>query len=230
MSKKLYAAILPLLAVAASVTMPAVAQAAPHWYTCDSSASGKFSEAFCNKAASPGSFEWTRLSEGASAKVYIGGTLAISELGDMTTCAVKGKEQIENPVGGGSGVATITEWVFSGCESASECGSVNFAVLHAGKKLSATNGIPAKLIEVEENAKKITKYEISGMEMEVRCEGAFVSLANKGALTPTIGSSTEEFGSESGLLETTGGWRYEFRGALSLEGPSGKLGITVKNP
>jgi hypothetical protein len=64
MSKKLYAAFVPLLAVVAFAAMPATSQAAFHWYTCkhEATATHKFSDSECQKAAvNTGNWEWVRL-------------------------------------------------------------------------------------------------------------------------------------------------------------------------
>ena len=64
MSKKLYAAFVPLLAVVAFAAMPATSQAAFHWYTCkhEATATHKFSDSECQKAVvNTGNWEWQRL-------------------------------------------------------------------------------------------------------------------------------------------------------------------------
>ena len=226
MTKKLYAAFLPLLAVTAFTVMPAVAQAAPHWYSCESKAGGKFKDAFCKEAASSGTFEWAKIKEGESVTVKTKNAIEINGQGFSMTCEAKGKEKIENPVGGGAGVNSISELLFMECmTSTGDCLEPAFTFLHNEKKLSATNTLPATLIE-----KGGIRDEIREIEWELHCGGALVVLGKKNSLTPKVGSSVMEFGEGSGALEGTGGGKWTIAGNINLEGPIGGKGITAKNP
>ena len=58
MSKKLYAAFLPLFAVAAFAVLPAAAQAqVPHWYSCQAKAGGTYENSVCTKTGAGKLFE-----------------------------------------------------------------------------------------------------------------------------------------------------------------------------
>jgi hypothetical protein len=228
MSKKMYAVFAPLIATMVFVIMPAIAQAAPHWYGCEASASGAFKDAFCSKAAPPAAFEWRRVPEGKSGQVPTKGVLGLNFSGVVLGCKVAGKGKIENPAGGASGIDSLSELIFSECTSSntSLCSVPTVIVLHGGKKLGATNPLPSMLVEVA----GVIRDEIRETELEIRCNGVLVALYNKGVLTPKVGSSVLEFGPGSGGLESTSGAKVTFDGILELEGPASAKGITAKNP
>ena len=234
MSKKLYVAFLPLLAVTAFTVMPAMAQAAPHWYSCVKQTGGKFKNSTCTEAAPSGTFEWAKTAESTPITVKASGTLELRSLGLIRTCFVKSKGKIENPAGGGAGVNSITELEFGECRSDNEevCREpTTFTVLHNEKKLSATNSLPATLINGEENGKNVVRGdEIREIELQAFCDGVFSGLFQHGSLTPKIGSNLAEFGKGSGELEGTGGGKLTFSGNLHLEGPAEDKGITAKGP
>jgi hypothetical protein len=230
MTKKLYVAFLPLLAMAAFTIMPAMAQAAPHWYSCESKTGGKFKNSTCTEAASSGTYEWVKTAESTPITVKVSGGLEVYSLGLIRFCSVKSREKIENPAGGGAGVSSITELEFSECKSSNEsvCGEpLTFTVLHNEKNLSATNSLPATLTEKE----GMVRDEIREIELQAFCHGAFSGLFKNGTLTPEIGHNFAEFkGESSGRLEGTGGGLLTFHGVLNLEGSAGHKGITAKSP
>ena len=226
MSKKLYAAFLPLLAVTAFTAMPAVAQAAPHWYSCAKQTGGKFKNSTCTEAASPGTFEWAKVAENTPVTIKTEGTITLLHAGAILSCSVKGKGTIENPAGGGAGMDSITEFKNSECTSneIETCSELTIIVLHDGKVLSVKNALPSTLIAQEK-----LRDEISGFELEIKCDGLVAELL-KGSPKPEIGDSAFGFGPGSGELEDSQGDKWGINGHLDLEGPAGNKGITAKNP
>lgn len=229
MSKKLYAAFLPLLAVAAFAVLPAAAQAqVPHWYSCQAKAGGTYENSVCTKTGAGKLFEWVKTAEGVPVVVKTTGspTLTLHALGAEITCKVLDYGVIENPVGGGVGIDLITEFVNSGCVSTptTACPAAEIIVFHAGKPLSLLNALPTKLL-----VGPPIRDEITEIEVEVRCSGAKVDLFS-GTLTPEIGSSVAVFGAGSGELEDPAKNKATVTGTDDLEGPAGDLGITAKTP
>lgn len=101
MSRKLYAAFVPLLAVMAFAMIPAAAQAqkkSTHWYS-----NGTLIKAGTKVAIT---------SHSASLTLKDTGTIA---LGLTVTCVVDNKGFVENPKGGGDGIDSITSLTFSSC-------------------------------------------------------------------------------------------------------------------
>ncbi len=241
MSKKLYTAFLPLLAVAAFAVLPAAAQAAvPHWYSCEKSATGKFRNSTCTLAAPPAAFEWKIIPESVPVvvKTTSSPTLTLHALGNEVTCTVLDYGVIENPPGGGAGIDLATEFVNSLCTATNEkaiteggCPKPEILVHHGGAALSLTNGLPSELEEVA----GVIRDKITGTEVVVLCENAkkekeAVDVFNKGALTPKVGSSVLEFGAGSGELEDAATNKATVTGNDDVEGPAGDVGITAKTP
>ena len=87
MSKKFYAAFLPLLAMTAFTVMPAMAQATlPHWYSCIKQTGGKFKNNICTEGASSGTFEWAKIKEGEPVTIKVKGVIELFCLGLIRTC------------------------------------------------------------------------------------------------------------------------------------------------
>ena len=217
MSKKTYAAFVPLLAVAAFAVMPAVAQAQPHWYSCEASSKGKFEDTKCTKAAPPEDFEWVRIPAGVPVKVTSTSspTLTLAAAGLTLTCTVKDKGTIENPAGGGAGTDEITEFVNEKCKG---CPTEPTEIIALG--------LPWHSVLL---AGPPIRDEIKGIKIEIKCGGAKLD-EFFGSLTPSIGSSTAVFGAGSGELEDAKGNKGTVTGTDDLEGPRGDRGITAKNP
>ncbi len=213
MSKKLYAAFVPLLAVAAFAVLPAVAQAQPfpHWYS-----------------------NGTRIPAGTRVIVTTEGspTLTLHGLGNEITCKVVDDGWIENPVGGGAGINSILSFTNSACKAANEealpkgCPKPEIIALRGGKALSETNEWPSTLL-----VGPPIRDEIREIEVEVICSGTAVDLFH-GSLTPKIGNSIAEFGAGSGELEDsmTPINKATVTGNDDLTGPPGDEKITAKTP
>jgi hypothetical protein len=218
MSKKLYAAFLPLLAVAAFAVMPAVAQAQPHWYS-----------------------NGVRIAQNKPVTVTTKGTLDFSGAGETFTCKVTDKGTVTNPTGGGAGVDSITEFVNKECvvEPAS-CAVGETETLVAsrgGSPLSATNEWPSTLL-----AGPPIRDEIREIELKVECNGVIKDVFT-GKLTPkfvngspvtTCKEATDSFAEfdepGSGFLEDPVKNHGVPSGKDFIEGPAGDRCITVKNP
>jgi hypothetical protein len=241
MSTKLYAAFLPLFAVAAFVVLPAAAQATvPHWYSCENvgAEKGKFENNVCTKEGGKKEFEWVRIKEGTKEKpfdvqVKTKGTLVLEIPGNKITCKVKDAGSIWNPAGGGAGEDEITEFLNSECV--------------AEKAICATGEILEVLAlnlpwysELEEVAGVIRDRiyaEVGGvekgLEIGIECNKAGTKTVEDvftGILTPKIGVNAAEFGPGSGELEDPAHNKAKVSGTDTIEGPAGDVGITAKNP
>jgi hypothetical protein len=156
------------------------------------------------------------LNEGEPEPVTTSGTL-VSKVGEIkTTCKLKDKEIIENPKGGGAGTDEMTEFVLSGCKAApSPCPGKTKLEIEAHKLPWATHLTAAP-----------TRDVIEGIELEVRCSGSLLATYT-GTLTPTVGSSTLEFGPGSGELAGSSGVSATITGTDKLKGPAGDEKITA---
>jgi hypothetical protein len=224
MSKKLYAAFLPLLAVAAFAVMPAVAQAQPHWYS-----NGKLIKAGTNVAV-------TTHSTPAG--------LSLKALGVDIVCTVKDKGTIKNPVGGGAGEDSITEFVNTECKpSVPPCETgekVGLTASRGGNPLSAANEWPSTLL-----AGPPIRDQIREIEINVVCSTKGVIDTFTGNLTPEMvnGTTGSLKGCEAGT-DTVANFDEPGSGFLldpalnkgfpdgkdCIWGPAGDEVITVKNP
>src|ERR1017187_8873682 len=119
MSKKLYAALLPLLAVSAFAMAPAVAQAEPHWYSCHEVAAGtgKYTDPGCTKKVA-GNFELTRLPfTSAKTPFIISGTVSLknASTGELGPCRVSGAGNVWNVNLANSGKDEVEVFTLYGC-------------------------------------------------------------------------------------------------------------------
>jgi hypothetical protein len=215
--KKLYAAFVSLLAVAAFAVLPAVAQAQPHWYS-----------------------NGVRIAGSKKVTVTTKGALDWQLLGAELTCKVKDKGTIENSAPGGAtgpaGIDSITEWVTT------ECVAVP-AVCAAGETLEINPGkLPWATLLL---AGPPIRDEIKGMEIRFECNKAGVKTVIDvftGNLTPkfvngapvtTCKEATDSFlefdEPGSGFLTDPGGNKVVPSGNDFVEGPAGDRCITAKN-
>jgi hypothetical protein len=232
MSKKLYGALLPILAVTAFAMAPAVAQAQlPHWYSCEASSKGKFENTKCTKAAPPEDFEWVRIKAGTKEKpndvqVTTKGTLVLHAPGVEITCTVKDAGSIWNPAGGGAGEDEITEFTNSGCKAvpAAACEEAEILALNLPWYSRLLVGPPIR-DEIYAEVEGVKK----GIEIEVRCKKAKLDVF-AGILTPEVTANAVVFGMGSGELEDAAKNKATVTGTDELEGPAGDRGITAKTP
>jgi hypothetical protein len=218
MSKKLYAAFLPALAVAAFVAMPAAAQAQfPHWYSN-------------NVKIKVGTKEVPN-----DVQVTTKGTLTLNALERGIECKVKDKGSIWNPAGGAAGEDEITEFLNSECKIAK-----GVAICAAGETLEVVAGnLPwySKLVEIAGVIRDEIFAEVEGVkkgiEVKIECNKAGTKKVEDtftGTLTPKIGTSVAEFGAGSGELEDAAHNKATVTGNDTLEGPAGDESITAKTP
>jgi hypothetical protein len=125
MSKKLYAMLLPILAVAAFASMTGAAQAAEfHWYKCEKAAGAgtKFNNEGCTATGATNEFEFVRLPF-TSAKTMVDtfGTLTlVGSNGLSVKCSVIDAGNIWNVTELTPGKDEITQFVNFNCTSNSE--------------------------------------------------------------------------------------------------------------
>ena len=155
------------------------------------------------------------LNEGEAEPVATSGSV-VFKVGEITTkCKLTDKEIIENPKGGGAGTDQMTQFVLSGCKAApSPCGTAKLEV--EARKLPWATHLTAGP----------TRDVIEGIEFEVRCSGSLL-VTFTGTLSPTVGSSTLEFGASSGELGGSTGVSATVSGSDKLKGPAGDEKITA---
>ena len=181
MSKKLYAALLPVLAVVAFASMSTAAQAVEfHWYACEevTAGTGTFSNNACTVAGGGKEFEIKQLPfTSAKKEVDTFGTLTVAVAGLATIeCKVIDAGNIWNEVLAAPGKDEITEFVNFGCK------------LIAGGPC-ATPKIVAKELPwlTELAAGPVDK--IKGIKVTLFCGGA-EAITLEGELKPTITNPT----------------------------------------
>jgi YVTN family beta-propeller protein len=185
------------------ITITTVTVAAPHWYS-----------------------DGNAITEGTPEIVKTTGSLEVhiqpKAVQSIVKCKVKDSETIENPVGGGAGVDTVTGFTFSGCEApalASICGKAKIHVIDGG--LPWTTGLLAG---------SPIRDQISNLELAVLCGGTLVDTL-KGSLQPQVGNSVLEFESGSGgLTESNGSGTATVTGTDTLVGPKNDTTITAHTP
>jgi hypothetical protein len=209
MSSKLYAAMVPLLAVAAFVALPMTAQAASHWYRCHEVAAGtgKYQDAGCTKKAT-GNFELTRLPfETETATISVAGRLTfLSATWDGLVCSVTGDGKIWNTNVAVAGKGEVQGFEFYECNMPS-----------CKKGLAATSeGLPwsTELLSGPPIRSKLT-----GVKIRIKCEEPTFNVLFTGELKPEWvngNPSLVEFDSESGSLASSDG-ALTFAGHIAVE-------------
>jgi hypothetical protein len=194
MSKRFYAAFVPLLAVVAFAAMPATSQAAFHWYTCkhEATATHKFSDSECQKeVANTGNWEWVRLPfNSAKTQVITFGKLTLkSSNGIEITCKKVDAGNIWNVTEPTVGQDNVEVFVNYECTSP-QCATVSVTA----RGLPWTSELAAGPVD-----------KVKGVEVTVNCAGT--ELTFKGELSPKVVNSTEteplfeEFTTATGELE-----------------------------
>jgi hypothetical protein len=224
MSKRFYAAFVPLLAVVAFAAMPATSQAAFHWYTCkhEATATHKFSDSECQKAVvNTGNWEWRRLPFN-SVKTQIitfGKWTMTASNGIVITCKVLDAGNIWNVTEPTAGQDNIELFVFFECTSA-QCATISFTA----KSLPWSTELAAGPVD-----------KIKGMEFTLNCAGT--ELTFKGELSPKVVNSTEteptfeEFTAATGELEEpVTKLKFKIEGKDRILGFEHGEDIQVRNP
>ena len=164
MSKKLYGALLPVLAVVAFAIVPAASQAAGfHWYRCkhEATATHKFSDSECQKeVAGTGSWEWSRLpfSETKTQAITFGKLKLTASNGLVIECKVLDAGNIWNPVGEGPGKDNIEVFINYECKAVPETTCATVSV--TAKGLPWTTELAAGPVD-----------KIKAIEILVNCAG-----------------------------------------------------------
>jgi hypothetical protein len=227
MSKKIYAMLLPLLAVVAFASISGGAQAAEfHWYLCkhETSSTHKFSDSECqNEVANTGAYELVRLPF-TSAKTLVDtfGTLTLkTNAGITVTCNVIDAGNIWNVSEATSGKDEIVEFVNFGCKT--EVGTC------------ATPEIKAKGLPWAAELAAGPVDKIKGIKVTLVCGGAEAGTV-EGELKPTIANPTPTesllatFSAATGTLTGAGGLSAEVIGSDRIVGFAHGEEIFVKAP
>ncbi len=131
-----------------------------------------------------------------------------------TKCKVEDRELIENPIGGGPGVDTMTAFVISGCTGKAACST---GALIAFRR-------PALPWASELLAGPPIRDEIKGVEIQEQCNGLVMSTYT-GTWTPEVKGSNLQFGPGSGTLEDAFKNKLDIKGTDKLIGPPPKTKI-----
>jgi hypothetical protein len=230
MSKRFYAAFVPLLAVVAFAAMPATSQAAFHWYKCEhfAAATHKFSDSECQKAvANTGNWEWTRLPfTSAKTQIITFGkfTITLPAVGITITCKVLEAGNIWNVIEPTVGRDNIEVYVNYECTSAQCTSFLSFV----------PKNVPW---ETELAAGPIDKIGTVAKPIEITITCNTTVLTYKGQLSPRVVNSTEteptfeEFTAATGELEEPNmGLKLKVEGKDRILGFEHGEDIQVKNP
>ncbi len=131
-----------------------------------------------------------------------------------TKCKVEDREIIENPIGGGPGIDTMTSFVISGCTGKAACSTGALIAFQAA-------GLPwaSELL-----AGPPIRDEIKGVEIQEQCNGAVLSTYT-GTWTPEVKGTNLTFGPGSGTLEDALKNKLTIKGNDKLLGPPPKTKI-----
>jgi hypothetical protein len=223
MTKKLYAALLPLFAVAAFAVMPAVAQAAPHFYKCEAKAGGKYHDADCTEKVA-GNFELTRLPfTSAKTQVITWGKLTLTNatLGKVT-CKKIDAGNVWNTTEAAVGKDNIEVFVLYECTAAA-CPSPGVLTVTAA-------GLPW-LTELV--AGTPIRDKTTGISVTIKCTEPAVEAVFTGELTPEFvndSPSYTEFGPGSGHLTSSVFGEGTITGKDKIMGFENQEQIQVFNP
>ena len=216
-TKGFIAVVASLLALAAFVVAPAVAQAAlePHWY-----ANGVFiKEAEVVKPVTlTSNVTFAVKGEG---KAY------------STKCSFKASESVTNPTGGSAGTDEFTEFALTKCKLAKSttapCGTFSTPEIIVKTPMATKLATAPKGVVLD---------SVTFTSLEYKCSGTLVKTYT-GTLTPHVifdkakASSILKFtGATAGgeLKSTTGALVMTALGASNIVGPAGKEKITVRTP
>jgi hypothetical protein len=208
MSKKLYAAFVPVLAVVAFMGLPAAAQA-QHWIVCEKKAASKYSDSECQKKVG-GSFERVSPANGVANEVQIisFGKLKLTFGLIVIECKVLNAGNIWNePAAGKDNIEVFVNYE---CKSA-QCATVSITAA----KLPWPTELAAGPID------KIGTVA-NPIEISVNCSGTVVPF--KGQLSPKLVAPTEGepltalFDGTTGELENAAGEKAKVEEKVRLLG------------
>jgi hypothetical protein len=226
MSKKLYAALLPLFAVAAFAVMPAVAQAAPHWYKCEAKAGGGFHDPDCTETGGTKNFELTRLPfTSAQTQISSYGILPLTSAIGELRCKNLDAGNIWNETLALPGKDEITVYVLYECTS---------PTCKKGLEVTA-EGLPwpTELVEVAGVIRDKIGTAAKPVKIRVKCAEPVLNTVFEGELTPkwvNNSPSYVEFGEGSGHLTSSEVGEGKVTGKEFISGTEKAENILVKNP
>jgi hypothetical protein len=204
MNRKRFVSLVPLLAVMAFAAVPAVAQAAPHWYKK-------------NVIIGPSPVTVTT----------IGGAITLNVLSATISCNVADSEEIWNPVGG-SGQDLVTGFALTGCKNKTASAACPKGPLEVK---SEGLGWPSRLITTPPPG-SVIRDEILKIRLNVGCAGTSGTVGDvfEGSLSPEVGNGTLIFGGPGGgTLTDSGSNPLTVSGLDKLGGPP-KGKIRAKDP
>lgn len=131
-------------------------------------------------------------------------------------CNVEDRELIENPIGGGPGIDTMTAFAISGCTGKAACSTGALIAFTA-------TGLPwaSELL-----AGPPIRDEIKGVEIQEQCNGLVMSTYT-GTWTPEVKGTNLKFGPGSGTLEDAFKNKLDIKGSDKLTGPPPKTKISA---
>jgi len=204
MHKKLFVSLVPLLAVTAFAVMPAVAQAAPHWY---------------KKNVLLGAAPVTVATSSSS--------IVLNALGATIKCKLSDAEEIWNPASGGAGEDRVTTFTLSGCKV-----KVASAACPTGPISVKAEVLPWRSLLVSTTPPSgVIRDEIMKVRLLVGCMSSAGTVGDEfeGTLTPEVGKGDLIFGGPGGgtLLDPSLN-PLTVTGKDNLKAPPGK--ITANDP
>lgn len=209
MSRKMYALLLPVVAIAAMAMTAGAAQALPHWFSCQKKGAGSaYSDSECQKKVG-GEWEWVKLPETPKTQVISFGQLTLTSGTVKIRCKVLNAGNVWNPAAGG--LDEIEVFINYECETlgTTVCNPVGITA----------KGFtwPTELIEV--GGKPFDKIGSGAKPIEVTATCGALMIPFKGTLSPKVVNPTETEPLHFEFTATTG----------ELEGPEGAKGKVEGN-
>lgn len=228
MSKKLYGALLPVLAVVAFASMAGTSQAAVHWYVCEKAAGGTFVNNACTASGTTNEFALKQLAfTSAKTKVVTWGELTIHSvaLGLTVKCSVIDAGKIWDEVLAAPGKDEITAFTNFECEiTEGTCPTPEIiAKIPPVWPTELGENAAKEPIDTIKDIKNVTLF-CSGTA-QVVLEGELVAtLKNPTTSSPLTGTITGELHNAAGTIKAT------VTGTDFVAGFAHDEGIFVKNP
>lgn len=228
MSRKIYTAVLPLLAVVAFAAAPATSQAAFHWYKCEKAAGGTFNNNACTASGATNEFSLVRLPfTEAKLQVVTFGKLKLTlASGAAVSCKVSDAGNVWNTLLAEPGKDEVVLFVNYECvsEPAAACPEPEIVA----------EGLPWKTELTAAGADKITGAKVALFCSKAK-QGSFEEEAGK-LLEPTLTNPTTSEPLVATFSATTGELTSALLGKAKVEGKDRLVGfehgenIFVKNP
>jgi hypothetical protein len=179
--------------------MPAISQAAVHWYKCEPKAAGKYHDPDCTEKAA-GNFELTKLPfevGGVVAKTEVSSfgvlTFAVPAVPITVKCNVLDEGAVWNTVVEKNGLDEVTLFTNHKCLAAPACAGVTVTAVALPWASELQPGPPIR-------------DKIKGIQITVNCPGV-LNEAFAGELEPKVVNNSPsylEFGAGSGGLKSVG--------------------------